>query len=76
MSQRFIDYMMDFYGPDSEIYPELGFNETQIAIALGIYKMRLEVKGDDFCGDSIDRENVRDIILEARKNVLPEFAKA
>jgi hypothetical protein len=76
MSQRFIDYMMDFYGPDSEIYPELNFNETQIAIALGIYKMRLSTKGDEFCGDSVDRENVRDIILEAREKVLPEFAKA
>lgn len=76
MSQRFIDYMMDFYGPDSEIYPELGFNETQIAIALGIYKMRLAQRGAEFVGDSVDREAVRDIILDARKSVLPEFAKA
>lgn len=76
MSQQFINYMMDFYGPESEIYPELGFNETQIAIALGIYKMRLRSKGDEFVGDSVDRENVRDVILEARQNVLPEFSKA
>lgn len=75
MSQQFINYMMDFYGPESELYPELGFNETQIAIALGIYKMRLQTKGDEFVGDSVDRENVRDVILEARQKVLPEFSK-
>ena len=72
----FTQYMLDFYGPDSEIYPELGFNELQINIATAIYKMRLDAKGEEFCGDSVDRENVRDIILEARQTVLPEFAKA
>jgi hypothetical protein len=67
--------MMDFYGPDSEIYPELGFNELQINIATAIYKMRLGAKGEEFVGDTVDRENVRDIVLEARRSVLPEFAK-
>jgi len=72
----FTQYMMDFYGPQSELYPQFGFNETQIAIATGIYKMRLDVRGVEFVGDSVDREAVRDIILEARENVLPEFEKA
>ena len=72
----FTQYMMDFYGPESELYPQLGFNETQIAIATGIYKMRLDVRSVEFVGDSVDREAVRDIILEARENILPEFAKA
>ena len=76
MSQSFTEYMMAFYGPDSDIYPELNFNETLIAIATGIYKMRLSAEGKEFYGDTVDRENVRDIILEARQNVLPEFAKA
>jgi len=67
---------MDFYGPESELYPQLGFNETQIAIATGIYKMRLTQRNVEFVGDSVDREAVRDIILEARENVLPEFKKA
>ncbi len=71
----FTKYMLDFYGPDSEIYPELGFTELQVEIATAVYKMRLDAKGDEFCGDSVDRENVRDIILEARQSVLPEFAK-
>lgn len=72
----FTQYMMDFYGPESELYPQLGFNETQIAIATGIYKMRLDARGVEFIGDSVDREAVRDIILEARENILPEFEKA
>ncbi len=74
--QNFTEYMMAFYGPESEIYPELGFNEIQINIATGIYKMRLDAQGEEFVGDSVDRERVRDIILEAREKVLPEFAKA
>ena len=73
---NFTEYMMAFYGPESEIYPELAFNETQIAIATGIYKMRLDAQGEEFVGDTVDRERVRDIILEARQVVLPEFAKA
>ena len=72
--QNFTEYMMAFYGPESEIYPELGFNELQIEIATAVYKMRLQAKGDEFVGDSVDRENVRDIILLARNQVLPEFA--
>ena len=72
----FTQYMMDFYGTQSEIYPEFNFNEIQISIATSIYKMRLDAKGDEFVGDSVDRENVRDIILEARERVLPEFATA
>ena len=70
----FTKYMMDFYGPESEIHPELNFNEFQINIATSIYKMRLTARGLDFEGDSVDREAVRDIILEAREVVLPEYA--
>jgi hypothetical protein len=71
--QSFINYVLDFYGPDG-LYPE-GFNELQIAIALGLYKGRLASMGRKFEGDTVDREAVRDIILNARKQVTPEFAK-
>jgi hypothetical protein len=70
----FTRYMMEFYGPNG-VYPELNFNETQVALATQIYKCRLPNGALDFVGDSVDRERVRDIILEARKSVLPEFAK-
>ncbi len=70
----FAKYMMDFYGP-SGVYSELGFNVRQIEIATQIYKGRLAVRGVEFCGDSVDREAVRDIVLEAREGVIQEFAK-
>jgi len=73
---EFTSYVMSFYGPESELYPEFNFNEIQVNIATAIHKMRCEARDVEFCGDSVDREAVRDIILEAQKVVLPEFAKA
>ena len=70
---NFTQYMLDFYGPRG-VYP-LNFNSTQINLATQLYKCRLPA-GEEFCGDSLDRERVRDIILQAREHVLPEFAKA
>ena len=69
----FTQYMMDFYGPEG-LYP-MGVNETQIALATQLYKCRLPNGALDFVGDSVDREGVRDLIIEARKGVLPEFKK-
>ena len=68
----FTQYMLDFYGPDG-IYP-LGFTSTQIGFATQLYKCRL-AEGEEFCGDSVDRERVRDIILAAREETVPEYAK-
>ena len=69
---NFTQYMLDFYGPNG-IYP-LGFTSTQIGLATQLYKCRL-LEGEEFLGDSLDRERVRDIILAARENVVPEYAK-
>ena len=69
---NFTQYMLDFYGPNG-IYPE-GFTSTQISLATQLYKIRLP-EGTEFYGDSIDRERVRDIILAAREETVPEFAK-
>ena len=69
---NFTQYMLDFYGPNG-IYP-LGFNSTQISLATQLYKGRL-AEGEEFCGDSVDRERVRDIILAARESTVPEYAK-
>jgi hypothetical protein len=69
----FTQYMLEFYGPNG-IYPEYGFTATQISLATQLYKCRLP-EGEEFCGDSIDRERVRDIILSARESVVPEYAK-
>jgi len=63
---NFTEYMLDFYGPKG-IYPH-GFTAEQIGLATQLYKCRLS-EGQEFLGDSLDRERVRDIILEALESV-------
>ena len=72
---EFTKYVLSFYGPDSELYPEYGFTAKQVEIATEVLKIRRAEDGVEFCGDSWDRETVRDIILEAREGTIKEFAK-
>ena len=62
---NFTRYMLDFYGAEG-IYP-FGFTAEQINLATQLYKCRLAeaYPGQEFCGDTVDRERVRDIILAA-----------
>ena len=64
------DYVWDFYSPNSDLYPIKGLEPRHVWSALFTYKERIE-KGDlEYVhyswggGDSLDRERVRDIILE------------
>jgi hypothetical protein len=57
----FIDYVMSFYGP-GEIY-DMGATRREVEIAIGIRLGKPEIPFD---GDSVDREMIRDIILEMR----------
>jgi hypothetical protein len=61
---NFTQYMLDFYGPKG-IY-NYGFTAEQINLATQLYKCRMEDEfgQTEFEGDSVDRERVRDIILE------------
>ena len=59
----FTRYMLEFYGPNG-IY-DYGFTAVQICLATQLYKCRLYATGGEFCGDTVDRECVRDIILQA-----------
>ena len=67
----FVDYVWSFYGEHSEtIYPIKGLHKSDIYEAFFTYKDRI-LKGDlEYVhyewgdGDSLDRERVRDIILE------------
>ena len=67
---EFADYVWSFYSPNSDLYPIKGLTITDIFHAIEIYIERIE-KGDlEYVhyswgyGDSLDRERVRDIILE------------
>ena len=70
----FVDYVWSFYGVhDDTLYPIQGLIKKDIYDAFFIYKERIE-KGDiEYAhyswgdGDSLDRERVRDIILENPK---------
>jgi len=55
----FIDYVESFYGniPDS-VYP-IGATRAMIITATRKYIK----SGADYCGDSLDRERVRDILI-------------
>ena len=73
--QEFIDYVWDFYNPQSDLYPIKGLTKDDIFTAIKEYNRRINVAkeinnlyftvtyqwGD---GDTLDRERVRDIILD------------
>ena len=66
----FVNYVWDFYNPQSDLYPIKGLEKRHIWGAFFTYKDRI-LKGDlEYVhyewgdGDSLDRERVRDIILE------------
>jgi len=66
---EFYDYVLSFYGPGG-IYPmgatlELIEHATQDLIRI------LEIKGQEFCGDSVDRELVRDLLIDKYKLQFP-----
>jgi len=73
--QEFVDYVWSFYNPQSELYPIKGLTKQDIFDGFYVYKHRLLKAANDTnnnytwgYGDSLDRERVRDIILE-----LPQF---
>ncbi len=58
----FIDYTLSFYGPNG-IYP-MGANRTVVRKATNDVIRIAEIKGEKFCGDSIDRELVGDLLID------------
>ena len=68
---EFVDYVWSFYGGDDPLYPIHGLTKDAIRFAFYIYKHRLLKAANNpdnnytwGYGDSLDRERVRDIILE------------
>lgn len=64
---KFTAYVLSFYGPDSDLYP-MGATESMVREATAI----LIDRGDDVAFDSIDREKVRDIMIDKFKLVFPK----
>jgi hypothetical protein len=66
--EKFYDYVFSFYG-DGGIYP-MGATLELIEKATSIHIQILELRGQKFCGDSIDRECVRDLLFDKYKLTL------
>ena len=66
--QEFVDYVWSFYSPNSDLYPIKGLTKDDILNAFNVYVQRIESNNNEYYswgyGDSLDRERVRDIILE------------
>ncbi len=73
--KEFIDYVWEFYNPTDGIYPIKGLTQSDILDALNVYQQRIKVAESNngrWCnvtyiwgdGDTLDRERVRDIILD------------
>ena len=59
---EFVNYVYDFYGKGG-VY-DMGATVSQITTATIDYLSSLLSKGEyTFCGDSLDRERVRDIMI-------------
>jgi type I restriction-modification system DNA methylase subunit len=73
----FIDYLNSFYGKDDSIYgknfPNKGFTRSEIKKAVDTYLMRKDLIWGN--ADSVDRENVRDILLATLPETKPTEKK-
>ena len=63
--EEFIEYVLDFYSPESELYPEMQF--TREEVVAGCAERMIRHREHEFEGDTVDREWVRDIVLEMRE---------
>ncbi|RYF12771.1 MAG: hypothetical protein EOO40_00405 [Deltaproteobacteria bacterium] len=64
-AKEFLDYCWSFYGKN-EIYGDAfgqSLTRQELSAATALYRA---TAGDDFCGDSMDRECVRELLLFAR----------
>ena len=57
----FVAYVDSFYNEKSGLYPIKGMTNSMVINAVKKY---IEKVGQEFCADSVDREKIRDIILE------------
>jgi len=67
--QEFYDYVFSFYG-DGGLYP-MNATLDLIEKATLTHLQILELQGNQFCGDSIDRECVRDLLISKYKLSFP-----
>lgn len=62
----FITYVLDFYNGDNGIYKDVDATEIEVEAATRKLDKMYRSNGEEPVYDSIDRERVRDFILESR----------
>lgn len=70
---QFVEYVEDFYGAASTLYP-MGATTKMIIAATEKYINKVGTDpevSNSFCGDSLDREKVRDIMIDDYDLVWP-----
>ena len=67
---EFYDYVLSFYGPQG-IYP-MGATLDLVERATNDLVQILQIKDQEFCGDSVDRELVRDLLIDKYKLQFPQ----
>ena len=67
---NFVDYVYEFYNEDTGTYKIKGFTVLMLVDAIKIYLNSLNGHITWGGGDSVDRERVRDIVLEQNSNLV------
>lgn len=65
--EDFINYVLEFYNGNTGIYKDVDATFAEIVDATRKLERMYREHGDEPVYDSIDRERVRDFILESRK---------
>ena len=65
--EDFINYVLEFYNGDDGIYKDVDATLAEVINATRKLERMYREHGDEPVYDSIDRERVRDFILESRK---------
>lgn len=73
---NFVNYLLDFYGPEGlyPLKPALKKEAAEAAASLVMAPAFYKAKGweGEFCGDSVDREACRDLLIEVFGYQFPE----
>jgi len=66
----FVAYVDSFYNENTGVYPIMGMTTEMITIAIKTYIEGLDDSHTWGGGDSLDRERVRDIMLDQNSNLV------
>ncbi len=66
-NEDFVSYVLEFYNGEDGIYKDVDATSAEVVAATRKLEKMYRSHGEEPVYDSIDRERVRDFILESRK---------